>query len=472
MAVTINADTTNGLVITPDTSGDLSFQSSGSNIFTIDSSGNTVFSGALSWSGDLAVDTNTLYVDATNNRVGVGTTSPSTKLHVRNDGDALNVIGQIQNRNGGGNAGGVIAFINSTTDVSDNRYAYIGALTAGAGQTGNNLVFATNPTGGTPAERMRIDSSGNVGIGTTSPAQLLEVKKDQATSTRIKVTNKTNSGASTAGLLFENSTSDVATVQLWDAGTIGALTAYGLNMEGTGSGGANLVASNASGVIRFATGGTTERMRIDSSGRLFIGTTTNPVSNAVALINAVASSGDAFNLKHTVNGNNMFNLWQTGTSSYVALSFSKGDSQTVRGNIIVSTSSVSYNTTSDYRLKENVAPMSGGIDRLKQLKPSTWTWTQDGSHGEGFLAHEAQTVVPEAVHGTKDAMKTEEYEVTPAVLDDDGNVVTEAVMGTREVPDYQGIDQAKLVPLLTAALQEAITKIEDLETRIQALENA
>jgi hypothetical protein len=134
------------------------------------------------------------------------------------------------------------------------------------------------------------------------------------------------------------------------------------------------------------------------------------------------------------------------------------------------TTGVTYNTSSDYRLKENVAPMSGSIDRLKQLKPSTWSWVQDGSHGEGFIAHEAQTVVPESVHGTKDAMRTEEYEVTPAVLDDDDNVVTEAVMGTREVPDYQGIDQSKLVPLLTAALQEAIQQIETLTTRVEALE--
>jgi hypothetical protein len=73
--------------------------------------------------------------------------------------------------------------------------------------------------------------------------------------------------------------------------------------------------------------------------------------------------------------------------------------------------------------------------------------------------------VPEAISGTKDAMRTEEYEVTPAVLDDDGNVVTEEVMGTREVPDYQGIDQSKLVPLLTAALQEAIQRIEALEAK-------
>ena len=117
------------------------------------------------------------------------------------------------------------------------------------------------------------------------------------------------------------------------------------------------------------------------------------------------------------------------------------------GSINTSGTSTSYATSSDYRLKENVAPMSGSIDRLKQLKPSTWTWIH-GGNGEGFLAHEAQEVVPESVTGTKDE------------VNDEGN------------PVYQGIDQSKLVPLLTAALQEAITKIENLETRIQALESA
>lgn len=100
MATTINADTTNGLVITPDTSGDLNFQSSGSNIFTIDSSGNTVFSGALSWSGDLAVDTNTLYVDSTNNRVGVGTSSPATNLQVAGQLSVEGGDASIQTRGG------------------------------------------------------------------------------------------------------------------------------------------------------------------------------------------------------------------------------------------------------------------------------------------------------------------------------------------------------------------------------------
>jgi hypothetical protein len=114
---------------------------------------------------------------------------------------------------------------------------------------------------------------------------------------------------------------------------------------------------------------------------------------------------------------------------------------------------------------------------------------QTGTRVDGFLAHEAQEIVPEAVHGTKDAMRDEEYEVTAAVyediiiaavLDEEGNeleaerteqrLVSEAVMGTRSVPDMQGIDQSKLVPLLTAALQEALNKIEAMETRLAALE--
>ena len=133
--------------------------------------------------------------------------------------------------------------------------------------------------------------------------------------------------------------------------------------------------------------------------------------------------------------------------------------------------------------------MTGASARVQALNPVNFEWIADGTRVDGFLAHEAQAVVPEAVTGIKDAMRDEEYEVTPAVyedivipavLDEEGNeleserteqrLVTEAVMGTRSVPDYQGIDQSKLVPLLTAALQEALTKIDDLETRLTALE--
>jgi hypothetical protein len=161
----------------------------------------------------------------------------------------------------------------------------------------------------------------------------------------------------------------------------------------------------------------------------------------------------------------------TTATSGVAVQFVYEPSDQV-GTITNTTSATAYNTSSDYRLKEDDVPMTGATERVKALRPINFAWKIDGSRVDGFFAHEAQEVVPEAVHGTKDAMRDEEYEVTPAVLDDDGNVVTEAVMGTRSVPDMQGIDQSKLVPLLTAALQEAITKIEDLTTRLETLENA
>jgi len=164
------------------------------------------------------------------------------------------------------------------------------------------------------------------------------------------------------------------------------------------------------------------------------------------------------------------------------------DGSTV-GSVSVTGSSTSYNTSSDYRLKTDVQPMIDASARIQALKPVNFEWISDGTRVDGFLAHEVQSVAPEVAKGTKDAMRDEKYEVIPAVyedvvipaaLDDDGNeleaerteqrLVTEAVMGTRSVPDYQGIDQSKLVPLLTAALQEALTKIDDLETRLQALE--
>ena len=139
------------------------------------------------------------------------------------------------------------------------------------------------------------------------------------------------------------------------------------------------------------------------------------------------------------------------------------------GYVATNGTSTSYSTSSDYRLKEDAVPMTGATERVKALRPINFAWKADGSRTDGFLAHEAQEVVPEAVHGTKDAMREEDYEVTPAVeevRDEEGTVTTEAVaavMGTRSVPDYQGIDQSKLVPLLTATIQELIARIEALE---------
>ena len=217
-----------------------------------------------------------------------------------------------------------------------------------------------------------------------------------------------------------------------------------------------LEAMYPTGVIKFFTN-SAERMRVHSSGMVTVATN---VANA-------SDGGVVFNTNGNVTCGN-----SAGSSGHEFGTFRRSGSQI--GSITQSgTTGVSYNTSSDYRLKENVVEITNGIDRVKLLNPSRFNFISDSDTTvDGFLAHEVQEVVPEAIAGAKDATKEEEYEVTPAVLDDDGNVVTEAVMGTRTVPDYQGIDQSKLVPLLTAALQEAITKIEALEARVTALENA
>ena len=134
-----------------------------------------------------------------------------------------------------------------------------------------------------------------------------------------------------------------------------------------------------------------------------------------------------------------------GSSPAKAVGFYSNSGE--RGSITVSNFATAYNTSSDYRLKENVVNITNGINKVKQLEPKRFNFIGSTQVVDGFLAHETQTVVPEAVEGEKDA------------VDSNGNAV------------YQGIDQAKLVPILTAALKEAITKIEQLETRIQTLEN-
>jgi len=135
------------------------------------------------------------------------------------------------------------------------------------------------------------------------------------------------------------------------------------------------------------------------------------------------------------------------STSAPAIWFSWSTNSNQVGYINVGPSSVTYATSSDYRLKENVVPMVGAIDRLKGLKPIRFTWK---AHPElpavdGFLAHEVTPYVPEAINGEKDAVRA------------DGSI------------NPQGIDQAKLTPLLTAALQEAVARIEALEAEVAAL---
>ena len=130
----------------------------------------------------------------------------------------------------------------------------------------------------------------------------------------------------------------------------------------------------------------------------------------------------------------------SGAADYVAR-FVWGSGATLVGNITVSSVATVYNTTSDYRLKESVKPLSGGLARVNALKPSVYNWKSDGSTGEGFLAHELAEVVPAAVTGEKDAVNA------------DGTIKS------------QGIDMSRVVPILVAAIQE-------LTAEVNALKNA
>ncbi len=184
-----------------------------------------------------------------------------------------------------------------------------------------------------------------------------------------------------------------------------------------------------SDVITFNTGGS-ESMRITSSQDVFIG---------------VTSFGDAPGFTFDVSAGSLTHAVSSGAARTMT-SFKNGGSAV--GEIRTSTTATQFLTSSDYRLKENVTSITDGIVRVKQLKPYRFNFITDGSTTlDGFLAHEMQTVVPESVSGTKDEKESDGVTVKP-----------------------QGIDQAKLVPLLTAALQEAITKIESLESRVTALE--
>jgi hypothetical protein len=192
----------------------------------------------------------------------------------------------------------------------------------------------------------------------------------------------------------------------------------------------------AADTIAFSEGGS-ESMRIDSSGNLLVGTTTTGAANTQGLFLNSASGATYASIGH-VNG--------TGSGNgYMIFLYNGANIGYISQN---GTTAVAYNTSSDYRLKENIAPMTGALDKVAQLKPVTYKWKTNGSDGQGFIAHELQAVVPDCVAGEKDA------------VDSDGK------------PVYQGIDTSFLVATLTAAIQEQQATINALTARIVALETA
>jgi hypothetical protein len=353
----------------------------------------------------LTTSTERMRIDASGN-VGIGTSSFNQRLRVSG------ADGQVVGFNGG--TRGIRFEFNSTGSVINGVDNTLNASYQQLSVGGSDVRFLISDV-----ERMRIDSSGNVGIGTGSPGTTLDVR-GAVTSQADNAYYRIRRAAAT----------DVGYIT--DSGTWGAS-------------GTDFAIGAASSNLRFYTNNSaTERMRIDSSGNLLVGTTSNTANAGMNL-----SIPDLT----TKNGFNITNASANTGGSYITFRNSAGN---LAGVITQSGSTtVSYTTSSDYRLKENIAPMIGALAKVSQLKPCTYTWKIDGSAGQGFIAHELQAVVPDCVTGEKDAVET--------YTDEDGNEQT------RIKP--QGIDTSFLVATLTAAIQELKATVDAQAARIAALES-
>lgn len=317
-------------------------------------------------------------------------------------------------------------------------------------------------------EGMRINSSGNVGIGTSSPAVRLDVQQ-AATDYQFRIgdaggsnfydigRNTTNglltfygSQAVASGYVF--STVNGERMRIATNGTVGIGTASPIR----------LLTLSQNGTPEFviqdtSQGADLKNWRIYSSGQAFIVGTLNDAGSAGSDVFRLTRSGNFL-----VGTSSTFDVTSGATTqlSGQCAVFAAGSPNTIMsfynstqsprvGFIGSNGNSTSYNSGSDYRLKENVINISGAAAVVQSLRPVTFTWkfSPDSGTFSGFIAHELQEVWSEAVSGEKDGVCK------------DGST-----------PDYQMVDQSKLVPLLTAALKEALTRIDALEARLAAVE--
>jgi hypothetical protein len=347
--------------------------------------------------------------------VGIGTSSPSYKL---------DISGQ----------NGRISFAPSTAftyfDVANGHgTTRIGTDASAVGYVGtaSNLPLAIY-SGNT--ERIRIDTSGNVGIGTTA-------------TTTYRATIANNGGNQLRLYATDVATTTTNTIDFWylDAGGSPYNNTSIRSLSTANAGNGSLVF-----YTRPTSGALTERMRITSNTDVLFGTTvTDPTFSRSNGVNIV--SGSIYS--RSASG------WDCGLSSTSGNSINfytdNGTARVSAGFISSNGGTSTYATSSDYRMKENIAPMAGALTKVTQLKPVTYTWKKEfagtNANGQGFIAHELAEVCPEAVTGEKDA------------VDANGN------------PKYQGIDTSFLVATLTAAIQEQQAIISDLKARIETLES-
>tara|TARA_R110000796_G_scaffold44212_1_gene108016 strand:- start:16 stop:1068 length:1053 start_codon:yes stop_codon:yes gene_type:complete len=349
-----------------------------------------------------------LFVDGGNDAVGIGTGSPTDMLHIETDSASPSLLVKAGGQTSSTSPTAELILSPGSLSSNDSACKVTGFRTgnyANAASRSAGLKFQTT-NANAAVTAMTIINTGAVGIGTIAPNAPLTIQTASATGSQaaLRLNNPFGFGDANTGCEIIFSQDRNANENLKMAAILSGQESAGTSTEG---------------VLRFfTTAGSSiaEKFRIRSSGRL------------------------TFDASGTANAHGNF-VGEVG-SGFKALMFERTNGGGEVGSVVANASSTSYNTSSDYRLKENIDYTWDATTRLKQLKPARFNWIADETNTlvDGFLAHEVSSIVPEAISGEKDA------------VDADGN------------PDHQGIDQSKLVPLLIKTIQE-------LEARITALES-
>ena len=442
-------------------------------------------------SNDSAVVTTERMRISGNGNVGVGLSAPTAKMHLFTDGIDQSMFSAqadlgVQNR--------ILTLKSPVSDSSSQPFRW---------QTSNSILWEIDTT---ETKSMNLNSAGNLGLGTYSPSVKLDCAGSAKFNDSVEIQADSGfafmemGGPSGAFIDLKSPFSDDYDLRLQQDGSQSKLRTLGTSVQiDTSSGYVHIGPQNTS-YCHF----TTDRTRYyfnqnlvvagnrvvssyggdlllqrgqSSTQQISLGLSQVVMTGQLNIAGANPSSNNgAFEVPVISSSTPAIVSVSAGTTSLrTHHSFENSNGQV--GKINTLGTQTIYSTSSDYRLKTDVQPMQGSIDRVKALKPCNFEWITDGTRVDGFIAHEAQEVVPESVIGEKDGMRDKVNIITPlveATYDQEGNELTAeipAVTETEQVPDYQGIDQSKIVPLLTSALQDAIAKIEALETRLEALES-